>query len=103
MGNSDTHLEGQLGIPQTVVFAEELNIEAILAAIRAGRSWIAESADADVTFAAHADGHVVGVGEQLATHGGQVEVQAAVGGVSVGTVSFHTGRGKVHRASLPGD
>ncbi|MFE4256126.1 CehA/McbA family metallohydrolase [Streptomyces sp. NPDC056910] len=101
MGNSDTHLEGQIGIPHTVVFAEELSTEAVLAGIRAGRSWIAESADVDVSFTAHADGRVVGVGERLATHGGQVEVQAAVRGVPVGAVSFHTDRGQVHRASLP--
>ncbi|GAA1143806.1 hypothetical protein GCM10009577_79710 [Streptomyces javensis] len=103
MGNSDTHLEGQIGIPHTVVFAEELSTEAVLAGIRAGRSWIAESADVYVSFTANADGRVVGVGERLATHGGQVEVQAAVRGVPMGTVSFHTDRGKVHRASLPAD
>ncbi|WP_406156404.1 CehA/McbA family metallohydrolase [Streptomyces canus] len=103
MGNSDTHLEGQIGIPHTVVFAEELSTEAVLAGIRAGRSWIAESADVDISFTANADGRVVGVGERLPTHGGQVEVQAAVRGVPVGTVSFHTDRGKVHRASLPAD
>ncbi|MFD9607600.1 hypothetical protein [Streptomyces sp. NPDC059970] len=57
----------------------------------------------DVTLTANADGHVAGVGEQLTTYGGQVKVQAAVRGVPVGTVSFHTDRGKVHRASLPGD
>lgn len=103
MGNSDTHLEGQIGIPHTVVFAEELSTEAVLAGIRAGRSWIAESADVDVSFTANADGRVARVGERLATHGEQVEVQAAVRGVPVGTVSLHTDRGKVHRASLAGD
>ncbi|MGW1190841.1 hypothetical protein [Streptomyces sp. NPDC002559] len=101
--STTTDLEGQIGIPHTVVFAEELNTEAILAGIRAGRSWIAGSADVDVTFTADADGHVAGVGEQLTTYGGQVEVHAAVRGVPVGTVSFHTDRGKVHRSSLPGD
>ncbi|WP_328471678.1 CehA/McbA family metallohydrolase [Streptomyces sp. NBC_00448] len=103
MGNSDTHLEGQIGIPHTVVFAEELSTEAVLAAIRAGRSWIAESADVDVSFTAGADGRVAGVGERLATQGGPVEVRAAVRGVPTATVSFHTDRGKVHRASLPDD
>ncbi|QHZ00065.1 hypothetical protein SSPS47_33755 [Streptomyces sp. S4.7] len=34
MGNSDTHLEGQIGIPHTVVLAEELSTAAILAGIR---------------------------------------------------------------------
>ncbi|MEW2527103.1 CehA/McbA family metallohydrolase [Streptomyces sp. NPDC047071] len=103
MGNSDTHVEGQIGIPHTVVFAEELSTDAILAGIRAGRSWIAESADVDVSLGAHAHGRVAGVGEELATHGGQVEVQVAVRGVPVGTVSFHTDRGKVHRVPLPGE
>jgi hypothetical protein len=45
MGNSDTHYEGQLGIPHTVVLAESLTAGAILAGIRAGRSWIAASTD----------------------------------------------------------
>jgi hypothetical protein len=102
MGNSDTHLEGQIGIPHTVVFAEELGTEAVLAGIRAGRSWIAESADVDVLFTANADGRVAGVGERLATRGGQVEVHVTVRGVPAGVVSFHTDHGKVHRASLPG-
>ncbi|WP_329362942.1 CehA/McbA family metallohydrolase [Streptomyces sp. NBC_00669] len=103
MGNSDTHLEGQIGIPHTVVFAEELSTQAVLAAIRAGRSWIAGSADVDVSFTAGADGRVAGVGERLATQGRPVEVRAAVRGVPTATVSFHTDRGKVHRASLPDD
>jgi hypothetical protein len=103
MGNSDTHLEGQIGIPHTVVFAEELSTRAILAGIRSGRSWIAESAEVEVSFIADVDGRTASVGEQLATHGGRVEVQAAVVGVPAATVSFHTDRGKVHRAALPGD
>ncbi|MFJ4184990.1 CehA/McbA family metallohydrolase [Kitasatospora sp. NPDC089509] len=103
MGNSDAHLEGQLGTPHTVVFAEELSTAAVLAGIRAGRSWIAESAEVDVSFTARADGRVAGVGERLATRGGPVEVRAAVRGVPAGTVSFRTDRGKVHRAPLPGD
>lgn len=103
MGNSDTHLEGQIGIPHTVVFAEELSTEAVLTGIRAGRSWIAESADVDVSFTAYVDGRAAGVGERLATHGGQVEVHGAVRGVPAGAVSFHTDRGEAHRASLPDD
>ncbi|MEU5977807.1 CehA/McbA family metallohydrolase [Streptomyces sp. NPDC047315] len=102
MGNSDTHLEGQMGIPHTVVFAAELSTGAILAGIRAGRSWIAESADVDVSFTAHTGARAAGVGERLATRGGQVEVQVVVRGVPVGTVSFHTDSGKIHRVPLPG-
>ena len=38
MGNSDAHLSGQIGTPHTVVQAEELSTDAVLAGIRAGRS-----------------------------------------------------------------
>ncbi len=102
MGNSDTHLEGQIGIPHTVVFAEELSTDAILAGIRLGRSWIAESAAVKVSLTASVEGRIAGVGERLVAHGGQVEVRAAVQGVPSATVSFHTDR-KVDRAALPGD
>ncbi|MGA4837624.1 CehA/McbA family metallohydrolase [Streptomyces sp. G45] len=103
MGNSDTHLEGQIGIPHTVVFAEELSTEAILAGIRSGRSWIAESAAVEVSFTAQVEGRIATVGERLTTHGGQVEVRAAIQGVPAATVSFHTDRGKAHRAAVPSD
>jgi hypothetical protein len=36
MGNSDTHFENQIGIPQTVVLADELTTAAILAGLKAG-------------------------------------------------------------------
>ena len=101
MGNSDTHLEGQIGIPHTVVFAEGLNTPAILAAIRAGRSWIAESTAVDLSLTAIAAGHNAGIGERLATHGEPVMVRAHVRGVPSATVSFHTDRGGLHRESLP--
>jgi hypothetical protein len=84
MGSGDTHLEGQIGIPHTVVFAEELSTQAILAALGSGRSWIAESANVEVAFTVSAQGRVVGVGERITTHGGQVEVQATVQGGAVG-------------------
>ncbi|MGW5673496.1 CehA/McbA family metallohydrolase [Streptomyces sp. NPDC003860] len=101
MGNSDTHSPGQIGTPHTVVFAEELSKEAVLAAIGSGRSWIAESTDVHLTFTATADGRAAGVGERLTARGGQIAVQAVVHGVPLGTVSFHTDRGEVHRACLP--
>ncbi|MFF9350127.1 CehA/McbA family metallohydrolase [Streptomyces sp. NPDC014734] len=103
MGNSDTHLEGQIGVPHTVVLAEELSTRAVLDGIRSGRSWIAESAQVHVSFTLGVGGRVVGVGEQFATRGGRVEARAAVTGVPSAAVSFHTDRGKVHHVSLPGD
>lgn len=50
IGNSDTHLDGQIGIPHTVVLAPELSPEAILAALRAGHSWIAASPTINLTL-----------------------------------------------------
>ncbi|MFD7288503.1 CehA/McbA family metallohydrolase [Streptomyces sp. NPDC059863] len=100
MGNSDTHLEGQIGVPHTVVLAEDLSTPAILAGIRAGRSWIAESAAVALSLTAVAAGRNAGIGEHLATCGEPVMVRAHIRGVPSAAVSFHTDRGKVHREVL---
>lgn len=102
VGNSDTHLEDQIGIPQTVVLAEQLSTAAVLDGIRAGRSWIAESAAVELSVRAAAGDRSAGIGERLATRGEPATVKAEVRGVPSGAVSFHTDRGTVHRPSLPG-
>ncbi|MEU5859898.1 CehA/McbA family metallohydrolase [Nonomuraea sp. NPDC047529] len=103
MGNSDAHLEGQIGRPHTVVLAEELSADAVLAGIRAGRSWIAESATVELSLQVSAGDGSAGIGGRLDTHGGPAVVRVDVRGVPSGTVSFHTDRGTVHRAALPGN
>ncbi|MEU4407717.1 CehA/McbA family metallohydrolase [Streptosporangium sp. NPDC023963] len=103
MGNSDAHLEGQIGTPHTVVLAEELSTDATLAGIRAGRSWIAESATIELSLMASARDRTAGIGERLDTGDGPAVVRVDVRGVPSGTVSFHTDRGKVYRESLPVD
>ncbi|MCX5399045.1 CehA/McbA family metallohydrolase [Streptomyces sp. NBC_00102] len=100
VGNSDAHLAGQLGVPHTVVLAEGLSTPAVLAALRAGRSWIAGSASVDVSFTATAGAETAEVGGCLDTRGREVVVRARVRGVPYGTVSFHTERGAVHHAEL---
>ncbi|MFF3782049.1 CehA/McbA family metallohydrolase [Streptomyces sp. NPDC001933] len=102
MGNSDTHLAGQMGVPHTVVLAEELSAEAVLAGIRAGRSWIAGSAAVELSCTASAGGRSAGIGERLMAGDAPAEVRVDVRGVPSGTVAFHTERGVAHRASLPG-
>jgi hypothetical protein len=102
LGNSDTHLEDQIGIPHTVVLAEELSTDAVLGGIRTGRSWIAESAAVDLSLEAAAGDRSAGIGERLATRGEPATVIATVRGVPAGAVGFHTDRGAVHRTSLPG-
>jgi hypothetical protein len=100
IGNSDTHFTGQLGVPQTVVWADDLTTEAVLAGIRAGRSWIAASSSIDLSVMAHAGGRDAGIGERLVSGGERVRLTVAVGGVPAGTVSLHTAAGPVHRDSL---
>jgi len=102
LGNSDTHLEAQIGIPHTVVLAEELSTDAVLGGIRAGRCWVAESAAVDLSFEVAAGERTAGIGERLATRGEPATVRAKVGGVPSGAISLHTDRGAVHRTSLPG-
>lgn len=82
VGNSDAHLRGQIGTPQLVVRAPELTAPAILAAIRAGRCWIAASKDIDI--------------EITATY-------ARITGVPSGTVTVHTADGRAHSVVLPAD
>ncbi|BAJ26833.1 MULTISPECIES: CehA/McbA family metallohydrolase [Kitasatospora] len=99
VGSSDTHLPGRLGTPQTVVHAEELSAPAVLAALRAGRSWIAESAAVQLEFTAEAAGRSAAVGERLRTAGAPVELALRLSGVPDGsTVHFRTRRGRAHRA-----
>jgi hypothetical protein len=101
MGNSDTHLEEQIGIPHTVVLAEELSADAVLAGIRAGRSWIADSIAIEMSFKVSAGDRSAGIGERLKTCDEPAVVRTDVRGVPSGTVSFHSDRGEVHRESLP--
>ena len=101
IGNSDTHLDGQIGVPHTVVLAEELSTDAVLAAVRAGRSWIAGSTAVDLTVEAAAGDRRAGIGGWLTTRGAPAVVRVDVRGVPCGTVSFHTDRGEMHAEPLP--
>lgn len=103
MGNSDTHLEDQIGIPHTVVLAEELSVDAILAGIRAGRCWVAESTAVELSMNISSGDRSAGIGDRLETRNEPAVVQVAVSGVPSGSVSFHTDRGTVHREPLPAD
>jgi hypothetical protein len=103
IGNSDTHLDGQIAIPHTVVLADELSTSAVLAGIRAGHSWIAGSTAIDLSLRARSGERSAGIGDQLDTFGKPAVIQSVVSGMPSGTVSFHTDRGTVHRETLPGD
>ncbi|MFE5581350.1 CehA/McbA family metallohydrolase [Kitasatospora sp. NPDC056531] len=102
IGNSDTHLAGQIGIPHTVALSDGLRAEAVLAGLRAGRSWLAATNAVELLFTLTCAGRTAGIGEAL-TIGDAPGVVARVDirGVPSGTVSLHTGRGRVCDAALP--
>jgi hypothetical protein len=102
MGNSDAHLDGQIGTPHTVVLADELNTAAVLAGIRAGRSWIAASSAVELSFTATGDGRTAEIGDRLEAGNQPVVARLEVAGVPSGTVSFHTEQGIAHRSALTG-
>lgn len=95
VGNSDAHLAGQLGTPQTVVRAASLTTADLIAGVRGGHCWIAASAGVSLQFAVSAGTTVAGPGDVLVTNGAPVTVSVAVGGVSDGMIRVHTERGVV--------
>ncbi|GAB1692327.1 CehA/McbA family metallohydrolase [Krasilnikovia sp. M28-CT-15] len=103
VGNSDAHGPGDVvGLPHTVVYAPELSRPAILAAVRSGRSYLAESAEVTLDLRAVAAGRVAGPGQTLAVGAGTVEVTAVVSGVPGATVTLHTRHGQVAAGLIGG-
>ncbi|MFJ6610276.1 CehA/McbA family metallohydrolase [Streptomyces sp. NPDC091289] len=105
MGNSDAHREpDRVGHPQTVVLADALSRQAVLAGIRAGRSYLAESADLSLSFGAtDGRGRYAGIGERLrAAADAPVTVRLEVTGAPAdGTVRLVTDQGTLLTTSLP--
>ncbi len=104
MGNSDAHREPDVvGLPQTVVLADDLSRPAILDGIRSGRSWVAESSAVDLALSVTDErgGHA-GIGERLdAPRDREVTVRLDVTGVPDGVVRLVTDQGVLHTAPLP--
>ncbi|MGW3283548.1 CehA/McbA family metallohydrolase [Streptomyces sp. NPDC001002] len=100
MGNSDAHRDPDVvGLPQTVVHAEELSREAILEGLRAGRSYVAESRSVSLDFTASADGQVAGIGERLETDPDTpVTVRLTASGAPRCTIRFVTDQGVLFTA-----
>ncbi|MFF8916686.1 CehA/McbA family metallohydrolase [Streptomyces sp. NPDC015032] len=105
MGNSDAHREpDKVGLPQTVVLADELSRGAIVAGIRAGRSYIAESSAVALSFGASGGrGRHAGIGERLRVDGDAtpVTVRLEVTGAPGCTAHFVTDQGTLFTAVLP--
>ncbi|MFI7018608.1 CehA/McbA family metallohydrolase [Streptomyces sp. NPDC050164] len=105
MGSSDAHRDPDaVGRPQTVVLADDLTRRAIQEGIRAGRSYIAESAKVELSFrASGARGEHAGIGERLRVdRDTPVTVRLEVTGAPRCTVRFVTDQGVLHTsAPLP--
>ncbi|MEU0384290.1 CehA/McbA family metallohydrolase [Streptomyces chartreusis] len=105
MGSSDAHrAPDPVGSPQTVVLADDLTRRAIQEGIRAGRSYVAESAKVELSFRASGGrGEHAGIGERLRVdRDTPVTVRLEVTGAPRCTVRFVTDQGVLHTsAPLP--
>jgi hypothetical protein len=86
VGNSDSHTSGQqIGVAQTVVRAEALSVDAIIAGYRGGHSWITGSSSIGLDFAATLGGVSAQCGDRVPSRPGDtVAVRLAVTGVAAG-------------------
>jgi hypothetical protein len=103
VGDSDAHSEPQvIGLPHNVVFATDLDRRSILAGVRAGRLWIAESAAVKLSLTASANGRQAGIGERLAVDDGtQVTVTLTVDGAPGCAARLITDQGQKLLTRLP--
>ncbi|MBD0738459.1 CehA/McbA family metallohydrolase [Streptomyces sp. CBMA29] len=105
MGNSDAHRDPDVvGLPQTVVLADGLDRRSLQAGIRAGRSWIAESAAVQLAFAAAGPrGEHAGIGDRVSVApDADVTLTLSVSGVPADSlIRLITDEGQLHAEPLP--
>ncbi|MGW7491077.1 CehA/McbA family metallohydrolase [Streptomyces sp. NPDC054786] len=104
VGHSDAHRDPDVvGLPQTVVLADDLSRRALQDGIRAGRVWIAESSKVDLAFSVTGErGEHAGIAERLeAPRTAKVTAHLKVSGAPGCTVSFVTDQGRLYSAPLP--
>jgi hypothetical protein len=103
LGSSDAHTEQHvIGLPQTVVFAADLDRASILRGVRAGRCWLAESSAVDLAFTAAGAGRQAGVGQRLkVTDNTEVTVDLAISGAPGAAIRLVTDQGQRLLAPLP--
>lgn len=83
VGSSDSHHPGQpVGRAQTVAWLPTLSTRAVVAALRAGRCWLAESSAVQLALTARLGTRTAGIGEALGAGAADVVgVRLEVGGV----------------------
>lgn len=103
VGDSDAHNPGQVvALPHNVVLADDLRAESLVAGLRAGHTWIAESSAVQLAMTA-SDGHqTVGIGDELRTGlGTPVTVAVTVSGVPGTTITFLNQVGPQYSTTVP--
>lgn len=92
VGASDAHDPGDvIGLPQTVVRADRLGPDGIIAGLADGHAYIAESDGVTVTLTAMTDANEVSIGETLEVRPETpIDVTLEVTGASGAEATFHT-------------
>lgn len=106
VGDSDAHSAPQvIGLPHNVVYADDLDRRSILAAVRAGRVWLAESSTVDLSFTAgSASGSTARIGGRLAVpDDAPVTVALSVTGVPGASLRLITDQGQRTAATAAAD
>jgi predicted metal-dependent phosphoesterase TrpH len=103
IGDSDAHNPDQIvALPHTVVLADSLRRQELLAGLHAGRSWLAESAAVGMSFTAAAGVHTADIGGRVAVDTGTpVTATVVVGGVPGTAVSILDQLGVEHTETVP--
>ncbi|MFF4182201.1 CehA/McbA family metallohydrolase [Streptomyces sp. NPDC001691] len=104
MGNSDAHRDpDRVGGPQTVVLADDLTREAIQAGLKAGHSYVAESAAVSLSFTVSGGrGQHAGIGERLrAAPDEPVTARLEAQGAPGCSAAFVTDQGTLFTTQLP--
>jgi hypothetical protein len=103
VGNSDAHSEpAVIGLPQNVVLANRLDRPSILAGVRRGTLWVAESRAVDLTFTASAAGRTAGIAERLEVGDPEpITVTLTVRGAPSAIVRLFTDEGQIFQTTLP--
>lgn len=103
MGNSDAHNPGQtVGLPHNVVLADRLDRDGVLSALKAGRTWIAESSAIDLSLVLQHRGRQIGIGDRLRGRPTEpLTAHLSVSGVPGGTLRLLTDQGQMVQSALP--
>lgn len=105
VGTSDAHNPGDIvGLPQTVVCADQLETGEIIEGIASGKAYIAKSDAVELEMTATAESQEAGIGEELNVEADEtVEIKINTSGVSGTEVTVHTQESIVMTSEIEND